>query len=78
MTAKINEIEYSIHNEGSDIILIPVMDDDHTLVLHGGYERVLSEAFNQAKTLSQMYEIAADLMSDYVLDNQEELIRVDA
>lgn len=79
MTAKINDIEYSIHSEGADIICIPSdpNKDDHTLVLHGGYSYLKSEAYNQAKTIHQVDEIAADLMTEYVLQNEEELIRIE-
>lgn len=74
----INEIDYTVHHEGSDIILIPLMKDDHTLVLQDGYLQVRAEAYMQAKWIHQIDEIVADLICEYVEMNKEELIRVEA
>lgn len=73
----INNIEYTAHREGSDIILMPTENDDHTLILENGYECVKSEAFSQARNVYQVHDIANDLMHDYVLLNKSELIRIE-
>lgn len=73
----INNIEYTAHRQGSDIICMPTENDDHTLILYGGYDCVKSEAFSQARDIYQVHEIANDLMPDFVLLNKSELIRIE-
>jgi hypothetical protein len=75
----INNIEYTVARDGDDIICMPSdpNQDDHTLVLHNGYSQVRGAAFMQAKFTHQVDEIANDLMVDYVLENESELLRID-
>lgn len=74
----INNIQYTVEREGRDILCVPVINDDHTLILNDGYIHLKAEAWNQAKWIQQVDEIAHDLMSDYVLENESELVKIDA
>lgn len=78
MAITINNIQYAVEREGRDILCVPVINDDHTLILHDGYSQVKAEAYMQAKWTHQVDEIAHDLMSDFVLENESELLRIDA
>lgn len=74
----INNIQYTLEREGLDILCVPVINDDHTLILHDGYSQVRGEAYMQAKNIHRVSEIAADLMVEYVLQNESELVKIEA